>query len=354
MTHMTIVERSTTTRAELSTELEAVRQRGVAFMLAQIGDDGSVADATGPRVSWYRFPWALQVSGETAAAFAVLSWIERTGLGDDGRFHGGLAWDAAANQTTNTYPETILAYGAWLLRRPDIARKAMGNAMPFQDPATGGIWMTRERTGATDPQLLFPTAQFGMSAVLTGQIEAAERAGAWLTRLWDAQPELPDRLYTMWAGSAGLMTGESPEIDPRHLVNDARQERQLHYNGGIAAACLTHLYMATGDAGWLDYARRYQRFSMESCEEQFRTKQVCKSAWGAGLLYLATGDDAYLPWVERMGRWFAEGQDPDGGWSNTPYIEPNPPLRHRLETTAEFVVHLDTVIAALSAGRVNA
>jgi len=54
-----------------------------------------------------------------------------------------------------------------------------------------------------------------------------------------------------------------------------------------------------------------------------------------------------------MGRWFAEGQDLDGGWSNTPYIEANPPLRDRLETTAEFVVHLDTVIAALSAAQVR-
>ncbi|MEZ4499333.1 MAG: hypothetical protein R2839_04525 [Thermomicrobiales bacterium] len=104
---------------------------------------------------------------------------------------------------------------------------------------------------------------------------------------------------------------------------------QLHYNGGIAAAFLTHLAMATGESRWIDYARRYQRFSMSSCDEQFLTKQVCKSAWGAGLLYLATRDATYLPWIERMGRWFADGQDADGGWSNTAYIEPHPPLRHR-------------------------
>lgn len=327
--------------------VEASRQRGVDFLLSHIAGDGAVADTGGGRVTWYRLPWSLAVSGETETAFRVLSWIERTGLSAEGQFHGGMVWDNVANQTTNTYPETILAYGAWLLRRPDVANRAMSFACRFQDPVTGGIWMTRERLGRDDAQLLFPTAQFGMSAVLTGHVDQARRAGEWMTQLWEAQPELPGRLYTIWRASGGLLLDAPPDIDVRHVVNDARLERQLHYNGGIAAAFLTHLAMATGESRWIDYARRYQHFSMSSCNEQFLTKQVCKSAWGAGLLYLATRDATYLPWIERMGRWFADGQDADGGWSNTAYIEPHPPLRHRLEITAEFVVHLDTVIAAL-------
>ena len=105
------------TVAEVRARAEHARRRGVEFLLEHIGSDGSVADATGGRVTWYRFPWALEVSGETAAAAAVLGWIERTGLGTDGQFHGGITWDSGANRTTNTYPETILAYGAWLMRR---------------------------------------------------------------------------------------------------------------------------------------------------------------------------------------------------------------------------------------------
>ncbi len=55
----------------------------------------------------------------------------------------------------------------------------MDFAEQFQDPATGGIFMTRERTGAGDPQLLFPTAQFGMSAVMTGRLDIARSTGEW-------------------------------------------------------------------------------------------------------------------------------------------------------------------------------
>jgi hypothetical protein len=344
MTATTIVS------SELITRLEDARRKGVAFLLEHIGDDGSVADATGPRVTWYRFPWALEVSGETAAASAVLGWIERTGLDADGKFHGGLEWEPVANRTTNTYRETILAYGAWLMRRFDIARKAMDFASQFQDPVSGGIFMTRERTDPGDPQLLFPTAQLGMSAVITGCLDVARATGEWFVRLWDAQPELPDRLYTIWT-SDGLLTELRDDIDRRHIVQEAQQPLQLFYNGGISASFLTQLFMATGEERWLDYARRYQQFSIDSFAEQFETKQVCKSAWGSGLLYLATGDESYVPWIARMGEWFASGQEPDGGWSNTKAIEPDPPLRHRLEITAEFVVHLDTVIGALGAAQ---
>jgi hypothetical protein len=261
-----------------------------------------------------------------------------------------MPWHAVANRTTNTYPETILAYGACLMRRFDLARKAMGFAAQFQDPRSGGIFMTRERSGSGDPQLLFPTAQFGMSAVFAGRLDLARSTGEWFVRLWDAQPELPDRLYTIWTGDS-LLTDVPDDIDRRHIVQEAQRPLQLFYNGGIAASFLTQLSLATGESLWIDYARSFQQFSMDTCPEQFETKQVCKSAWGAGLLYLATGDASYLPWIARMGEWFAAEQEPDGGWSNTKALEADPPLRHRLEITAEFVVHLDTVIAALGAAK---
>jgi hypothetical protein len=278
-----------------------------------------------------------------------LTWIERTGLGPDGEFHGGLELTREANRTTNTYAETCLAYGAHLLRRFDLARGLMDWATRYQDAETGGVFMDRERTGADGAQIVFLTAQYGMSAVITGQIEAALKVGEWVRRLWEAQPELPERLYCVWTRAGGLATTVPAGEDARHYVNESQEIRQFHYNGGIAAACLTHLFMATGDEQWLDLARAYQRFSMASTPRQFETKQVCKSAWGSGLLTLAGGEDTYLDWLIRMGDWFAAEQEVDGRWSNTRYIDPDPPIQHQLEATAEFVVHLDTLIGALAA-----
>ncbi|MCC6790950.1 MAG: hypothetical protein IT336_04645 [Thermomicrobiales bacterium] len=328
---------------------EATKRRGRDFLLANIERDGEVADSGRPRVSYYRVPWALQVCGETAAATGVLDWIERTRLDDAGEFHAAGEWNADANRTVNTYPETILAYGAVLLRRFDIARRTMSFASRFQDPETGGIYMNREETGADGRQLLFPTCQFGMSAVMSGRIDEAVKVGEWLERLWRAQPELPERLYTIWSRAGGLAVDVPGGENARHYVNEAQDMRQYHYNGGIAAACLAHLHLATGDSRWIELARKFQQFSMESTPEQFETRQVCKSAWGSSLIAMATGDESYVDWLTMMGDWFSDGQEPDGHWNNSAYLEPNPPLAHQIEITAEFVVHIDSLIAALGA-----
>jgi hypothetical protein len=328
---------------------EATKQRGRDFLLANLAQDGEPADSGRPRVSYYRLPWALQVCGETAAAMRVLDWIERARLDAEGEFHAAGQLNAQANLTVNTYPETILAYGAWLLRRFDVARRAMSFAARFQDPDTGGIYMNREETGPDARQLLFPTCQFGMSAAITGRIDEAVKVGEWLERLWRAQPELPERLYTIWTRSGGLAIDVPAGENVRHYVNEAQEMRQYHYNGGIAAACLTHLFMVTGEERWIELARKFQRFSMESTPEQFETRQVCKSAWGSSLISLATADESYVEWLLMMGEWFTAGQEPAGNWNNSAYLEPNPPLAHQIEITAEFVVHLDSLIAALGA-----
>jgi hypothetical protein len=224
----------------------------------------------------------------------------------------------------------------------------MNWATRFHDAESGGIFMDRERTGPDDPQLIYLTAQFGMTASLMGRLDLARSVGEWFRRLWQAQPELPHRLYTVWKPQSGLATSVPDGENPLHYINDNQEIRQLHYNGGIAAACLTHIGMATAETEWLTLARAYQQFSIDSTPAQFQTKQVCKSAWGSGLLTLATGSDDYGAWLQTMGDWFVAGQEANGCWNNSPYLDPNPPLAHSIEVTAEFIVHLDTLIAALS------
>jgi hypothetical protein len=299
-------------------------------------------------VTWYRLPWALAVSGETAAAHRVLDWIVRECLGEDGRFHGGIELDPILNHTANTYAETCLAYGAMLLRRIDIARMAMDAALRGFDSATGGVYMDRRFQDAKSGQLLFLTSQCAMSAAVTGFIDEARSAGEWLERLWDAQPDLPNRLYTIWTRSEGLVTSVPPGENPRHVVDIAGEEAQFHYNGGIAAAALTHIWMVTGERRWLELAQKYQAYSMASTPLQFNTRQVCKSAWGAGLLTLTTHSDDYRDWLVTMVNWFSDLQQPDGNWTNTPSLDPNPSVSRIVEITAEFVVHLDTAISALA------
>jgi hypothetical protein len=325
------------------------RRKGAAFLLRHLNPDGSLGPVE-QGIFYYRTPWALTLCGETVSAMRLIDWIRRRMLTPDGEVAGSASPNAGTNRQANTYAETCLAYGAQLLRQYDVAERAMRFAQRFQDPVTGGVYPDRERTGPSDPQILYLTCQLGMSAILTGHRESAEAAGRFLQRLWAAQPELPERLYTIYLRDAGLVTTVPAGADRRHYVNESQDVRQYHYNGGMAAAFLVQLFLSTGDPAWLDLAQQYQAFSMGSTERQFEVMQVCKSAWGGGLLYAATREPIYRDWTIRLGDWFVANQRDDGHWENTPYLVPHPSLPSNLAITAEFVVHLDTIIGALSVG----
>jgi hypothetical protein len=328
------------------------RRKGAALLLRHQNGDGSLGPVK-KGIFYYRVPWALALCGESGPAMQVTDWIRRHMLTADGEVAGSASPNANANRQVNTYAETCLAYGAQLLRQYDVAQLAMRFARRFQDSVTGGVYLDRERTGPGDPQILYLTCQLGMSALVTGHQESAEAAGRFLQRLWAAQPALPERLYTIWTRDGGLVTEVPAGADRRHYVNESQDVQQYHYNGGIAAAFLVQLSLATGEAPWLDLARRYQAFSMGSTERQFEVKQVCKSAWGGGLLYMATREPIYRDWTLRLGDWFVANQHDDGHWENSYYLDPHPSLPSKLAITAEFIVHLDTIVRALSSGLVQ-
>jgi hypothetical protein len=341
----------TTVETKLASFVEA-RQNGAAFLLRHQNPDGSVGPVD-QGIFYYRVPWALAICGESSTAMRVLAWTRRHLLTPEGEVAGSASPNAGANRRANTYAETCLAFGAQLLHQYNVAQQAMKFARRFQDPVSGGVYFDRERTGPDDPQILYLTCQLGMSAVMTGHRDSAEAAGHWLRHLWDAQPQLPERLYTIWTRAGGLATEVPPDADRRHYVNESQDVQQYHYNGGMAAAFLVQLCHATGDTSWLGLARQYQAFSMSSTERLFEVMQVCKSAWGSSLLYAATREPLYRDWTLRMGDWFVANQHDDGHWENTPYLVPQPSLPSNLAITAEFIVHLDTIVGALSGGLVE-
>jgi hypothetical protein len=325
---------------------QACQRKAVDFLLANMHDDGSIADATRD-ACYYRVPWALAVSGEAAAAMRNLEWIRRNMMTAEGELSGKILPNNNWYRAVNTYTESCLAYGAQLLRQYDVAQKFVRFVFRSQNATTGGAYMDREHKGPDGPQMLFLTAQVGMSALLTGHMQEALAAGAWLKRLWQAQPELPQRLYTIWTEAGGLATTVPAGADRRNYIQESQETYEYHFNGGIAAALLSYLYMATGEQQWLDLARAYQKFSIESTPKQFDTKQVCKSSWGGSLLYIITNEQQYLDWTVTMGDWFVREQTADGHWFNTPHNVPNPTLNDNIQITAEFVVHMDHIIGAL-------
>ena len=186
----------------------------------------------------------------------------------------------------------------------------------------------------------------GFAALAVGDLDAARRIAALLARLWDAQPALPDRFYHVWSRPwQRIITEADPEFNAPIMVIDNRVDApQYWFWGGISAAFLCRLWLADPRPEYLDLARRYQGFSMAANEGQFNYPAVCKSSWGASLLWQVTGEEAYRDWTYRMGDWYVERQDAQGWWH--PLEEHT--LGDVIEVTLEFVMHLDTLIGALS------
>ena len=337
-------------RDELSDKLRTYREvcrRGTDWILEHTNSDGSIGPVD-ERLYYYRVPWTLVLMGEIAAASRFVDWIDGAMFTSNGAFEG-VSPQGLFDDRYGSYPLACLLVGAAMLRRLDIVYRGAEQLRTWQDPESGGMYDNRRGTPDTREQELFPACQAGMTFLLLGDLKSALRAGEWVRKLWELQPDVDRKLHHVYRPDTGLVMNV-PDGEMALYVTQKDKPWQLHYNGGIAAAFLAKLSMATSDAQWLSLAREYERFSMTTDECQFQSMQTCKSGWGSGLLYVVTREREYLDWTVRMGDWFAAHQFEDGHWENTKFWTPNPTPGDNIELTAEFVLHVVNIISYLSVG----
>ena len=322
-------------------------RRGTDWLLGLMQDDGTLGPVQ-DRLYYYRVPWALGLMGEMGAASRKLDWIHRHMFSSDGAFVGQSPL-GVFEQRYASYPLACLIVSAALLDRYDIVYPGTQHLLSWQDRETGGFYNNRRDRSAAGEQELFPTCQAGMTLLLVGQLQAARKAGLWVKRLWEIQPDVEHRLYSVYSREQSLVV-DFPVDQSALYVTRKDDPWQYHFNGGIAAAFLSKLYMASGDSDWLELARQYQEFSMTTDPCQFQSMQVCKSGWGSGLLYMATRQQSYRDWTIRLGDWFLDQQRDDGHWENTHYWTPQPTVADNIEITAECVMHVAHIIEYLSVG----
>ena len=327
------------------TTYRQANRKATDWLLGFTNPDGSIGPVH-DHLYYYRVPWAFALMGELTAAGRVLDWIHQHMFSSQGAFEG-VSPQGGFQTRYGSYPLACLLVGATLLQRFDLIYPGTRHLLTWQDPESGGFYNNRQDTTATSEQELFPAAQGGMSLLLVGRLEEALKAGEFLARLWELQPDVEHKLYHVYSPAQGLVMDYAPQDEAQYLTKKD-EPWQHHFNGGIAAALLAKLHMATGEQRWLDLARRYQEFSMTTHECQFQSMQTCKSGWGSGLLYVVTREECYRDWTARMGDWFVEHQVAEGYWNNTKIWTPNPTTADQIHITAEFVMHLAHIIAYLS------
>jgi hypothetical protein len=331
-------------KADRLAEYGAARRRGVDWLLRQLNRDGSIGDPT-TGFSYYRAPWTFTVVGETAAAASVSSWIRRNLVTPDRRIDGPYR----VFDDWSTYRDATLVVGAQLAMQYDLSHGLWPGLLALRDPASGIFATDRLPDGGTNDVLDITGGGpgCGFAALAVGDLATARAIASFLERLWDVQPGLPDRFHVAWSRSRGSIVAEAdPEFDGSRMVIDQRLDApQYWFWGGICAAFLCRLWMADPQHGLLELARRYQDFSMAATDAQFHYPAACKGSWGSSLLWQLTGEERYEAHTYWMGDWYVGRQEPAGWWH--PLIETS--LGDVIEATLEFVMHLDTLIGALSA-----
>jgi hypothetical protein len=321
----------------------AARDRGVAWLLDHIADDGRPVGAEAQN-GWGRVPWALAVSGESAAGSAVIAWAEREAL-DGGRFRGGPYGGA---DRFGAYPLAHFAIGAWLLERYDVALRCMATIRMAQDPATGGIPVDPPGGAMASRHDLLSTAQAGVAALVTGQDDIVDGVHAWIVELVRQQPALPDRFHTVRDGAALLL---EPEPDFAWVsITDFTRPRQSFYTPGMAAVFLAGYAMRRGDPAALALGHELLALNINGTAAQFddlESVQACKFGWGAAAMQMADPSADYRDQLLRMGDWFIARQSEDGAWAPSRFAAPQPSDVQKLVKTAEHVMEVNAIISAL-------
>ncbi|MER5452723.1 hypothetical protein ABT052_44140 [Streptomyces sp. NPDC002766] len=325
------------TDRDLLEGIKDARIKAVGFLTNRIGEHGR-PDGWDQANAWWRAPWALCAAGAPDAAASMMGWIEREALTDEADLRGGSF--GGDGPGTPVYLLSPIAIAAALLGHHGTASAVMDRLAHWTDKETGGAY--EYQNYREDPlQDMLKTGQLGVSALITGRRDVADGVFGWLRSIWDAQPELPTRLYPSMSG--GKLVTQFDENVRLLRVVDYERPKQLYFHSGIAGAFLAGYGDQTGSPEAINLADQYLDLNRKGTEAQFTDEssvQVCKFGWGAAILQIAEPTAARRQWVERMGAWFVDRQNPDGSWAPASFMAPEPGLLDHYWKTAEHLMEL--------------
>ena len=108
--------------------------------------------------------------------------------------------------------------------------------------------------------------------------------------------------------------------------------------------------MATGTSQAADIAREMIRLSEGGTELQFDwadTVHVGKFGWGASVVFEAAPDQALANQIVRMAQWLHACQLDNGGWHPSHFLFPTPNDADTLWKTAEHIMIINFMLAAI-------
>ncbi len=247
-----------------------------------------------------------------------------------------------------------------------MAKRGLDFVRRFQHPELGGFCSRYEIASETvDPTRLdtSSTASAGMALLACGQIEEARRAGDFVARVIDSNPEPLRFFFSSWEAGLGLMTDVFGEED-QNAVSGRKQyclsaessaSQELVWLMGKPLAFLCRLYEATSEQTYLQAAISLFSFFRHLDDTKWSNPASCKVMWGGGDLYRQTGDRSVLQVVERLLQYFIDSQYESGIWVHTLWYQrpQDQPFAATLDLVQEVTAEISDTAYNLADGRLT-
>ena len=311
---------------------------------------------------FYKAPYAWCVQGDMKMAGEYRRIIAERFLRADGDFRSaedakGFFSFPCTVDNQYLYSNGWLMAGLQKLGAFEIVRKTMEFALRFQDSQHGGFYKSFDVTSGTIDRALLDsssTSSIGIACLGAGRMDEARRAGDFILRLLELQPE-PDRYYfSCMTPDGALYTDVFGNEEGR--ASDGRKQKclsaesdggaELTWLIGKPTKFLVRLYTATGDERYLNGARRAFEFFHKLQANAWTNYASCKTMWAGAELYRITGEETFAETTIRILDYYCETQQPSGSWLHTLWYD-NPSaqgLEWSADITFEYIAEISDVI----------
>ncbi|MBN1553490.1 MAG: hypothetical protein JXA11_02000, partial [Phycisphaerae bacterium] len=339
-------------QADLLPRYQETVRTASAWLAEQQQVDGSFAGRE-DLSNYYKAVYCHAVSGHALQAGRVAEYVKKHFLQPNGDFRTSpetkgwphLAWSPLCHYI---YANGWLVSGCVRAGRYDLAQAGAGFIESMFCEEHGGAWAYWENGRVVRKMMdTSSTSSGGLAMLACGRIERAIKAGDFLLRLIDAQPQPDKYFFVNWLAEGRLHTDVFGNEDPH--AEDGRKQHCLSAEHDAAGEMtwlvgkpmkfLAKLYDATGEKRFLDGADQLARFFQKLSPSRWENYGSCKIMWATAELYRHTGRQEYYDICTKIADFIADTQLSWGGWVHTLWYDNDDaqPMEMSSDITQEFV-----------------
>jgi len=254
-------------------------------------------------------------------------------LRDDGDFRmaddvKGFTQFACTTVNQYIYPNGWITVGMQKSGAYDVVAKALEFILRFEDPNHGGFYYAFDpKTRRIDKSLMdsSSTSSAGMALLMAGRLAEARRAGDFILRLLELQPQ-PDKFFFSCMRPDGSLHTDVFRTEDQWDPNSRKQKclstqadglNELTWLIGKPTKFLTRLYTATGQGQYLEGAKKAFFFFHKLHPNAWQNYASCKTMWAGAELYRITGEKVFAETATRLLDFYCQTQAPSGSWVHT-------------------------------------